>query len=217
MASQNPKSCYSKQMARINPIAASRSETEKIGGEKDQKARRSSSSCIDETLGFCRPNLPVAATSGGYEIGSNIVVRTDGASRGNPGPAAVAFTIDGLNEARIEFGRAVGRMTNNQAEYRALIAALTYLRDRAIRDALIEIRCDSELMVKQVNGIYKVKNELIRPVFYEVESLLDHLRSSGNVIELLAVRREENHRPDALANLALDGSPTDAPIPSASN
>jgi len=135
---------------------------------------------------------------------------TDGAARGNPGPAAIAFHIQGLRNEAINFGQTIGEATNNQAEYRALIACLRYLLDSGISNQSISLHCDSELMVKQLNGEYRVKNEQILGLFRQAEELIRRLTNKSNLVDLQAVGREQNRQADRLANLALDGSPTDA-------
>lgn len=136
---------------------------------------------------------------------------TDGAARGNPGPAAIAWHIEGLGEKEADFGATIGRATNNQAEYQALIACLEYLTKKDISGQEVVINSDSELMVKQINGDYRVKNDQIRVVFQQAQELIELLRQKGNRIHLQAVLRSKNRRADELANKALDGSPTDAP------
>lgn len=132
-----------------------------------------------------------------------ILVYTDGAARGNPGPASIAYVIK-VDEQVTEFCEAIGETTNNQAEYRAMIAASRELEQLAPSEAVITCHSDSELMIKQLRGEYKVKDQNIRPLFEEISRILNKLTSQGNTIELLAVRRELNKRADALANQALD-------------
>lgn len=99
----------------------------------------------------------------------NLVIYTDGASRGNPGPGAIAFLIlDGRGKILREHGHYIGKCTNNVAEYRALIAALE--RAGKLGD---EVSCfsDSKLMVNQLKGRYKVKKEHLKSLFERVKSL----------------------------------------------
>jgi len=133
-----------------------------------------------------------------------ITIHTDGASRGNPGAAAIAYVIEGLPE-RIEQARTIGTTTNNQAEYQALLAALTKLADMGPTSQDIECIADSELMIKQLRGEYRVKDELLRPHYQAILTLVRQLEVDGNTFSFTAVRRAQNKRADQLANLALDG------------
>ncbi len=134
----------------------------------------------------------------------SISIHTDGASRGNPGPAAIAYTIQGLKELLVERFESIGKTTNNQAEYRAMVAALEYLITNNISDSTIQCYSDSELMVKQIQGVYKVKDALLKPHYEKILGYINQLQKSGNTIEFNAVRREANRRADYLANCALD-------------
>jgi len=129
-----------------------------------------------------------------------ITIYSDGAARGNPGPAgagAVLAAKDG--RVVVEVCRYLGEMTNNQAEYRALLLALK--EAKAIGAKSLEIFADSELMVKQIKGEYRVKNDGIRPLFAEIVKLLRAF--GGYTIE--HIPRDENRHADRLANLAIDG------------
>jgi len=132
-----------------------------------------------------------------------IVVHTDGASRGNPGPAAIAWVIKNGADHK-EFGQKIGQTTNNQAEYRALLSALAALVEQNLDHQSIIIHLDSELVVRQIQGIYRVKDGLLRPLYTEAIGQIKVLERSGNTINLVSVKREENRRADELANLALD-------------
>ncbi len=130
---------------------------------------------------------------------SKIIIYTDGGARGNPGPAAIGVVVGDK-----EYGEAIGKTTNNIAEYSALIFALKKAKQligkEKAKEADIEVRSDSELMVSQLNGEYKVKDEDLKPLFIEVWNLKQDF---GSVI-FKHVRREENKRADALVNRALD-------------
>ena len=128
-----------------------------------------------------------------------VEIHTDGASRGNPGPAAFAFVMRPPEGEPGEQAGPLGSATNNFAEYTALIRALAAANEHGHREVVIF--SDSELMVKQLNGIYRVKNEQIKPLFEEAKSLIDRLSS----VEIKHVRREANKRADELCNLVLDG------------
>lgn len=134
-------------------------------------------------------------------ITGTLVINADGASRGNPGPAAIGATIkdeDGRLLASVS--ERIGRTTNNQAEYRALIAAL----EKAISlDARrVDIRLDSELVVRQVQGRYKVKKATLRPLYLRVGELLGQLEG----FTLTHIPREQNTEADRLANAAMKRS-----------
>lgn len=136
---------------------------------------------------------------------TKVRIQTDGASRGNPGRAAIAYRIIGLTNEPIEFAQTIGQTTNNQAEYRALITALEKLIELDCRDGELKFIADSELMIRQLNGQYRVKNQLLKPVFTEAMNLIARLKSLRNQLEFTAVARSQNQRADELANLALDG------------
>jgi len=141
---------------------------------------------------------------------SQVNAWTDGAARGNPGVAAIAFHLEIDGERPINYGQTIGKATNNQAEYQALIACLKYLLGAEQLLGAVTIHSDSELMVKQLNGEYRVKNAQIMEVFQQAQALIEQLERKGNPVELLSIKREMNRQADKLANLALDGSPTNA-------
>ena len=131
------------------------------------------------------------------------VANIDGASRGNPGPAAYAVILRDPRGTKIaEIAKRIGRETNNVAEYYALLAALDYAAANAIR--ALRVRSDSELLVRQMQGRYRVKSSELQPLYERAQKVargLDYF-----VIE--HVPREQNSDADALANLALDGGIT---------
>ena len=126
---------------------------------------------------------------------------TDGGSRGNPGPAAAAFVLqvdDGtVLDAR---GDAIGVQTNNVAEYTALLNGLRRAAELGVTE--VEVVSDSELMVKQMRGEYKIKNAALRELSIEATRLA---RAVGTV-RYTAVRREHNELADRLVNEALDAA-----------
>ncbi len=124
---------------------------------------------------------------------------TDGASRGNPGPSAFAYVIKRQGTSDIEVNGRLPDTTNNVAEYTALVRALEHARQLGIRQ--VSIAADSELMVKQVQGSYRVKNEGLRPLYEEARELLDGFDS----FTIRHVPRSDNSRADKLCNQALDG------------
>jgi len=127
------------------------------------------------------------------------IVHTDGAARGNPGPAAIGVVIEDEEGRTVyETSRALGVRTNNEAEYLALITALEYLKEARPKEA--EFRLDSELVVKQLSGEYKVKEPRLQALHGQVVMLLNAVPK----YKIRHVRRVENARADELANEALD-------------
>ncbi len=132
----------------------------------------------------------------------------DGGSRGNPGPASYGVIIrDGRGEIVARLKKYIGRMTNNVAEYYGLIAALDYAESHGVRT--IRIESDSELLVKQMRGQYKVKSEDLRPLFERAQKMSKAFDS----FRIEHVYREQNREADALANQALDE--TEGKLPAA--
>jgi ribonuclease HI len=131
--------------------------------------------------------------------GKCLTLRTDGASRGNPGPAGIGavIEIDGTGE-QIELCAYIGEATNNVAEYRALLLALA--EADKLSPASLTVRSDSELLVRQLNGEYRVKSSLLKPLYLEAVRRLRGFSSA----RILHVRREENAKADLLANRAID-------------
>ncbi|MEK7515057.1 MAG: ribonuclease HI family protein [Patescibacteria group bacterium] len=128
---------------------------------------------------------------------------TDGGSRGNPGPAAVGVVIRGP-DFEDGFGEYIGDTTNNVAEYRAVISALHRLKARigtdAARDASVVVRADSQLVVRQALGEYKVKEPGLKQLFLE----LWNARGDFKSVDFIHIPREENGKADAFVNEALD-------------
>lgn len=128
-----------------------------------------------------------------------IIMYIDGASRGNPGPAAIGVVIETDYGAVIDmWGEFIGVATNNVAEYMALIKGLKRLIELSIKEAIV--RSDSQLLINQLNGRYRVKSKNILPLYLEAISLCRDL----TCIEFEYISREENLRADSLANKALD-------------
>ena len=124
---------------------------------------------------------------------------TDGGARGNPGPAAYGFVLESDDGTVLAAeGAAIGVATNNVAEYRALVAGLERALELGVDD--VEVVSDSELLVKQMRGEYKVKNEALRGLSLEASRLGRRLRS----VSYKSVRREHNELADRLVNEALD-------------
>ena len=125
-----------------------------------------------------------------------IFVYTDGACRGNPGPMAIGASIqDDTGKELATVSNLIGDGTNNIAEYRAVIAGLEKAKSLGARE--IELRIDSKLVVEQLNGRYKVKNERLKLLHAQALELLSQFKFT-----VVHVPREENQRADELANLA---------------
>lgn len=126
---------------------------------------------------------------------------TDGGARGNPGPAAFAYVIETEDGTVLAaHGEAIGVATNNVAEYRALVEGLRKAAELQLDE--LEVVSDSELLVNQMRGDYKVKNEALRELWLDASDLE---RKLGKVT-YTAVRREQNELADSLVNEALDAS-----------
>ena len=133
-------------------------------------------------------------------MGDRVTVRVDGASRGNHGPSGIGAVVE-FDDDRpaMELCSYIGETTNNVAEYRALLMAL----EEAIRCApscRLTVYSDSELLVRQLNGQYKVKAAHLLPLHLEARRLLGGFPS----VRVMHVGREENRKADHLANLAID-------------
>ncbi len=130
------------------------------------------------------------------------IVHVDGGARGNPGPAAAACVISTpAGEILDEHAELLGAVTNNVAEYRALLLGLRRARELGVTD--VEVVNDSELIAKQVNGQYKVKHAAMRPLHLDAMAALrefEHWR-------VRTVPRAQNSEADALVNAALDQAP----------
>lgn len=142
------------------------------------------------------------------------VIHIDGASRGNPGDAAYAVVIDVPGRGPIEESGVLGKETNNVAEYTALIKALEKAKHLGLRK--LRIHSDSELIVKQVRGEYKIKNDDLKWLADEAKTLMKDFAA----VTLTHVRREQNKRADELCNQVLDAAkpkpaskPTGAKLP----
>lgn len=139
------------------------------------------------------------------QTSEKLVVYTDGGSRGNPGPAAIGVAFTGANgQVSKRYGKAIGRKTNNEAEYEAVLFALTKARALYGKEHIaampVEVRMDSELVCRQLNGEYKVEEERLWPLFMRIWNV----RRDFGDLSFLHVRREENREADRLVNEALD-------------
>ncbi len=128
-----------------------------------------------------------------------LVLEFDGGSRGNPGPAGVGVVVRAAdNTPLVTLGRFIGRATNNVAEYRALILAMQEAKKLGARKVLI--RGDSELIIKQMNGEYRVKHPDMRLLYDDAQQLIRHFAEARITHNL----RHKNELADKLANLAMD-------------
>ena len=130
-----------------------------------------------------------------------LTIYTDGASRGNPGAAAFAYVIRREGQPPLEEAECLGDTTNNQAEYTALVRALERALQLGPHHRLL-IHSDSELMVKQMNGEYRVKNADLRDLYEQACALRQQFEGA---VTIRHVRRALNKRADELCNQALDG------------
>ncbi len=129
-----------------------------------------------------------------------LVAFADGASRGNPGPASYGAVVYDEQGGQLRgLGATIGRATNNVAEYRGAIAAVEAAIELGATE--LELNMDSQLIVRQIEGSYRVRNAALRPLFRRLQDLLNQL----DAFKIQHVPREQNTRADALANAALDG------------
>lgn len=135
-----------------------------------------------------------------------IIIYSDGGSRGNPGLAAAGAVIEVKNEQSEiikthEISECIGEATNNVAEYTAILKALIWVSENIKDEMSIECFLDSQLVVEQLKGNYKMKNEGLKPLFWEIRGLILDL---GGKISFTHILREKNKQADALVNKALD-------------
>lgn len=135
---------------------------------------------------------------------NKIIIHTDGGARGNPGPAAVGVVLEGGSFGKKEYGEYIGETTNNEAEYKAVIFALKKLKQlmgsEKLGEASVDFFLDSELVVKQLNREYKLKDKNIQNFFIEIHNLLIDLGSAS----FHHVPRNENTEADRIVNQVLD-------------
>ena len=151
---------------------------------------------IREVVRVLDPDIALSIEQGSLEAAR---VHIDGASRGNPGPAGIGIAIfDPVGGLRERIHESIGEATNNVAEYRALLAAL----DRALALGIqeLEVRSDSELLVRQLQGKYQVKHPGLKPLFAAARERIARLRR----FRIQHVPREQNAEADALANQGID-------------
>ena len=130
---------------------------------------------------------------------NKVIICVDGAARGNPGPAAIGATIKNeKGNLTSSISRRIGVTTNNQAEYQSIITALEKAISLGAR--YVELKSDSELVVKQLNGSYRIKNKALKPLHQKVKQLIGSLEG----FTIAHISREQNAEADNLANKALD-------------
>ncbi len=135
-----------------------------------------------------------------------LLIHTDGGARGNPGPAAVGVVIKNENQELIhQFGKCIGETTNNVAEYTAVIKALEWIKNNLTSEQLnnltISFFLDSNLVVNQLNGLFKINKSNLKDLMWQVRELEGEL---GKPVSYSYVPREENREADKLVNNALD-------------
>jgi len=135
------------------------------------------------------------------------IIHIDGASRNNPGKAGAGIVMEKDGELVSKEGFFLGIKTNNQAEYYALLLSLFFVHRYAQPGDPIRIASDSELLVKQITGQYKIKHEGLKPLFALAQSLMN-----AYTIKIMHVVREDNSEADAMANKGID---TKKPVPNA--
>ena len=141
------------------------------------------------------PEAPAAATA----ATARMRVYSDGAARGNPGPAgAGAVLTDPEGKVLARVGKFLGRQTNNYAEYMGLIIGLKHARELGARE--VEVHADSELMIRQLGGRYQVKSATLKPLYDEAVRLLKGFAK----VRLVHVPREQNRDADGMSNRAID-------------
>ena len=141
-----------------------------------------------------------------------LIAYTDGGARGNPGPSGFGVYITDQDGSRVvELSEYLGQQTNNFAEYSAMIAALEWSIRNGHRS--VQVVSDSELMVKQLRGIYKVRNENLQPLYEKAQKLIRQLEW----FEIKHVLREQNREADRLANEAMDKGSGRAKVPAQSS
>lgn len=133
-------------------------------------------------------------------------INTDGGSRGNPGQAAIGVMAMSEGKKVFSLSERIGETTNNVAEYTAVLKALEYLESAEVFTQKIRFILDSELIVKQITGLYKVKQPHLQTLRLQIIELIKKLRANGqiNLLSFVNVLRDQNKEADKLVNKALD-------------
>jgi len=142
-----------------------------------------------------------------------IIIYTDGGARDNPGPAAIGVVVTQNGQTLKKYSDFIGRATNNQAEYEAVVFALKKVKllfgKKKAKAMEIEIRLDSELVAKQLNHQYKIKEEDLQPLFLKVWNLILDFEQ----VNLKYIPRQQNKEADRLVNQALDNQEKTSALP----
>ena len=145
------------------------------------------------------PQSPPPREAAAREAVPRLKLFSDGAARGNPGPAgAGAVLVDAEGQVVARLGRFLGVQTNNHAEYKGLLLGLEHARGLAVKE--LEVLADSELLIRQLQGRYQVKSPTLRPLYDEAVALLRHFPR----VKLTHVPREKNKAADEMSNRAID-------------
>jgi ribonuclease HI len=131
-----------------------------------------------------------------------MIIYADGGSRGNPGPAGIGVVLIKDGQTVAEISKFLGVTTNNVAEYTALVLGLEKAIEMGAQN--VEVRMDSELVVRQMKHEYRVKHEGLKPLFLKAETLSKKFAT----FKIVHVRREMNEHADRLANIAMDAGPS---------
>jgi len=134
----------------------------------------------------------------------SLKIYSDGGARGNPGPSASAFVVFEYDKILHKENKYFENKTNNQAEYLALLMAVQWLVKSKIRNKKLNFYLDSELVVNQMKGIYKVKNDQLKRIFLKIKNLEGELLKNNNNLLFTSVKREFNSIADKLVNQAID-------------
>jgi ribonuclease HI len=132
---------------------------------------------------------------------SNITINTDGGSRGNPGPSAYAFVVKKDNEIIYTENGYLGVSTNNQAEYMGVLSAMKWLTKERTNYSHVTFILDSELVARQLSGVYKIKDDKLKLLAIDIKKLE---KESGLSISYVSVPRAENKEADKMVNESLD-------------
>ncbi len=177
---------------------------DEFSGVTEERLRSILRAFVSEVTGVPpkRTNLAaatVAAKNEPKKASNRVMLFTDGASRGNPGPAGAGWVItDEGGEELSKGGQFLGRRTNNEAEYEAVIRGLHACLEHGANEVFL--RSDSELLVKQINGTYRVKEERLQALYHQAREVLQKFRR----FDVKHVPREANSAADAQANAAID-------------
>jgi ribonuclease HI len=134
-------------------------------------------------------------------MGKNLKIFCDGGARGNPGPAAAAFVVEKEGKVVFRGSKFLGEATNNVAEYSAVLLAARWLKENSDKFEEVTFVLDSELVCKQLSGLFKIKNENLRNLYFSIKEVE---KSIPTVISYTSTSREKNRLADLLVNRTLD-------------